>query len=398
MWRRRKTVRRRIRSCVGRCPALPKPQSTAQLRIIRKCRGCNCCRAHGAKKDSQITSIDLHTPGNRIDKWGTGKAPTLEYSKDVRTDPALAEPQGGVGGTPEADTLFADIHRDLAAAQAWAVSRIIAARSKIPDRPMGRSLNNNAGYDYNPDTDTDAAAKDYNKWVASALPTGVGGSERNWQIFQQIKQLEGQEGRFTTFDKTLSVGPGFSTSGGQTQQVLGKMFDLAPELEPVAFAAGLIVDASGDMTVVDTEKGWILDGQDAAAYLQTSTSLLSLLVNISQGVQPLNGGGGAGATSSPEQSKQRQALLDAEWQQFLKITLAGMTTLVQSWPLDSAVLAAHAKHAQPGNFPFSFWDSHNNSDLSAMVDAIYDKVGDSAKYICTGKYAAFHTSSTSSGK
>lgn len=31
-----------------------------------------------------------------------------------------------------------------------------------------------------------------------------------------------------------------------------------------------------------------------------------------------------------------------------------VNSIDQAWPLDSAVLAVHAKHAQPGNFPYSF--------------------------------------------
>jgi len=340
--------------------------------------------AHGAK-GAGIAKIDLHTKENRIDTRGTGEAPTLNYAKDVRTDPASAAPQGGVGGTPEADAQMAAQDADLSAAQDTVISQIKTARGKIPSRPMARSLNNNAGYDYNPDKDP--VAKDYNQWVKSALPTGVNDSDWNWQVFKRIQGLEGQEGRFTTFDKTLSVGPGFSTSGGQTQRVIGRTFNLLPGVKSIAFAAGLVVDTGGAMMVVDTASRWILESQDAATYLQTELSLLSLLVNVSQGTQPVND---SGAVAPDEQGKQRQALLDSEWQQFLSVTLAGITGLVKSWPLDSAILAVHAKHAQPGNFPFTFWSGQNGPGLSTMVAAIYDRVGDSAKFICTGKYAQYH--------
>jgi Domain of unknown function (DUF4157) len=346
-------------------------------------------RAHG-NKGTRITAIDLHTPGNRIDKWGTGKDPTLNYASDndIHTDPASAAPQGGVGGSPEADALTQAQTSDLSAAQDAAISQIITARAKIPDRPMGRSRNNNAGYDYNPDTDP--AAREYSQWTKSALPTGVKDSDWDWQVFKKIQGLEGQEGRFTTFDKTLSVGPGYSTSGGQTQHVIGRTFNLLPEVKSVAFDAGLTLDASGAMTVVDTDKRWILESQDAAAYIQTEVSLLSLLVNVSQGTQPVRVRAGDSLAVAPEEQKeQRQALLDTEWRQFLDGTLANMTSLVQGWPMDSAVLAIHAKHAQPGNFPFTFWNTHDDPGLATMVAAIYGKVGESAKYICTGKYAQY---------
>ena len=351
---------------------------------------------------AQIAKIDLHTPGNDFRKWGTGADPTLNYSAPakIKTDPASAEPQGGMSGTtPEAVESTAQ-NTAFQAAQDKAVAAIIDARSKIPVHSMPRSQNNNAGYDYNPTKDP--AAADYLKWESTALPAGVKATDWNWQVFKKIQGLEGQEGRFTTFDKTLSVGPGYSTSGGQTQQVLGKTFKILPEVAKIAFDAGLTVDLGGAMAVVDPQKRWILNGQDAAAYLQTDTSLLSLLVNVSQGTQPVDpaqaapSGATAGTTAPAagtaapdEQSKQRQGLLEAEWAEFVGVTLNGLTGMVKGWPIDSAVLAVHAKHGQPGNFPYGFWDSHSDPSLAAMVQAISDKVGASASFIASGIYAKF---------
>ena len=130
------------------------------------------------------------------------------------------------------------------------------------------------------------------------------------------------------------------------------------------------------MTVVDTDKKWILTGQDAAAYVQVTPSLLSLIVNISQGTLPIAGADPAAAQN--EQTKQRQTFLDAEWQQFLDGSLNGVSSLVKGWPLDSAVLAVHAKHAQPAKFPYSFWTAQNGPDLRTMVTALYATAGPSA--------------------
>jgi hypothetical protein len=62
---------------------------------------------------------------------------------------------------------------------------------------------------------------------------------------------------------------------------------------------------------------------------------------------------------------------------------------VKGWPLDSAVLAAHAKHAQPADFPYSFWEAHQSPDLATMVAAIYAQAPGGAPYICTGMYGRF---------
>jgi hypothetical protein len=331
-----------------------------------------------------IANVDLHTQsGGWAHTSGTGKDPTLQYAaeKDINLNPAAVAPKGGASTTPQADAEAVAQAAAFAAAQDAAVAQIVAARARIPARRMGRSPNNNAGWDYNPDSDADAA--DYRSWAQTALPRGVKATDWNWLVFKKIQGLEGQAGRFTTFDRTLSVGAGFSTSGGQTQSIIGKTFDLLPEVKTVAYAAGLIVSASGGMTVVDTDKKWILHDKDADAYIQVQTQLLSLLVDVSQGALP------TGTGSPDEQAIQRQTFLDVQWQQFLRGTLAGLTPRVQGWPIDSAVLAVHAKHAQPADFPYTFWDDHPSSGLAQMVAAIYAKAPQGAGYICTGMYAKF---------
>jgi hypothetical protein len=343
-------------------------------------------------KGADITKIDLHTPGNSFEARGTGQAPTLVYKadKDITKDPVWSAPQGGGGGgtTPAMDAQGAADNAAFAAAQERVISQIVAARANIPSRSIGRSPNNNAGYDYDPDKDP--AAQDYNQWTKTALPTGVQSGAWNWQVFKEIQALEGQVGRFTTFDKTLTIGAGFSSSGGQAQRIVGKTFKALPGVKATAFAAGLIVDETGTTTVVDPDKKWILTGADALNYLQTEPALLSLLVNVSQGVESTSSSPTSGVVaSSPEKEKQRQSFLDIEFQQFVDGTLNGLTGLVRSWPVESAVLAVHAKHAQPGNFPFTFWDSHSDPGLAAMVAAIFSAVGASARFICTGRYAAF---------
>jgi hypothetical protein len=339
--------------------------------------------AHGAG-GKPIAGVDLHTSsGSWKGNTGTRQAPTLQYvpDKDIHVDPAAVAPKGGASSTPEADAEAVAQAAAFTAAQDAAVAGILDARARITARHMGPSPNNNAGWDYNPDLDPDAAG--YRAWARTARPKGVQQTDWSWQVFERIQGLEGQAGRFTTFDRTLSVGAGFSTSGGQTQAIIGATFDRLPEVKAAAYAAGLIVSASGGMAVVDTDRRWILHGQDADAYLQVQTQLLSLLVNVSQGDVP------TGAGRPDEQDLQRQTFLQVQWEQFLAGTLAGVTPRVRGWPIDSAVLAAHAKHAQPADFPYSFWEAHPSPDLAAMVAAIYAKAPAGAAYICTGMYAKY---------
>ncbi len=140
------------------------------------------------------------------------------------------------------------------------------------------------------------------------------------QVFEKTKSLEGRVGTFTTFDNTFTVGVGFSSAGGQAETVIDKFFTAVPEVRAAAFAAGLAVSGN-NMFIVDTDKGWILEGLAAAAYLQTNTALISLLINASQGVQSYQPGQ---APPAAERDRQRQGMLNAQWQNFLERTLSGI--------------------------------------------------------------------------
>ena len=364
-------------------------------------------KAHG-QGGSRITSL----------KHEQNKAPVLVYGdRGIVTDPAA--------GTPSAtDPAAAQLRQQHEAAVASAIAGIVAARAAIPARDIDRDPLHNwpathSGNYYDPvnpgwkpkddpnikDADWPAELKKrkaagdpegaaYQQWVDTAVPTGVDvknpDDKKKWDIFKATIPLEGRIGTITTFDKTLSVGVGFSSSAGQTQSVLGRTFDQLPDVKAVALAAGLVADAGGNMKVVDTDRKWVLDGQDAAAYVQTNEALLSLIINVSQGRQP--GTSGKPLTAA-EQQQQRQAWLDAQWQTFLANALAGIPPAILGWPLDSAVLATHSRHGAPAYFTWSFWTAHPATDLKAMVGAIYDQLQANNAMswffnICDGKYAS----------
>jgi hypothetical protein len=293
-------------------------------------------------------------------------------------------PRSGRASSAAAENAEFEAARNQAVTTVVNARARIPLRSKIPYQAMEPSPNNNAGYDYNPDTYGDA--QPYNTWIAAALPTGVSKGDWNWKVFKAIQGLEGQAGRLTTFDKTLTIGAGFSSAGGGAQRILGRTISVLPEIGQAAFEAGLAVDAKGTISVVDTSRKWILDGDDAAAYVQTSPEPLSFIVDINQGTQPV----GQGPVGDDERDKQRQTFLDAEWNEFMNGTMKGITPLVRGWAFDSAVLAVHAKHAAPGIFEYTFWDQHHNPDLATMVTAIFAAAGEPwGKSICIQQYAQF---------
>lgn len=323
------------------------------------------------------------------------KAPALKYADASKLKVEAGAPEGqerekititdpeqlkGLSGKTETDkhvitgeALSVEMEGESLAEKA--LREVKEARAAIPARDIGRDPFQKIGNFYDPQRAAqqgDKQATDYNTWMASATPTAAFDSTKNddlkkWQIFQKTTILEGRVGTFTTFDKTLTVGVGFSSGGGQGQTVINRFFTAVPALRAVAFAAGLVLDGS-KMIVVDTEKGWILEGASAATYVQTDTALLSLLINASQGVQSYKPGE---TLPDAERDKQRQAVLNAQWQTFLERALGSIPGSVLAWPLDSVVLATHSRHAIEDTFPWSFWQAQSNTALRELVRALY---------------------------
>jgi len=348
-----------------------------------------------------------------------GKAPTFEYNKDkYAVEPMPGDPgplqrdkdaeedyrdsgSGGRGSSWAAARAQNQAERDaLAAKRSQAVNDIKTARAAIPARDITRSpfSEKKTGNFYDPPIaaggkDPDKEAVEYNTWMGSAAPTTKfdgknKDDQKKWAIFQKLFKLEGNVGTLTTSDKTLTFGVGFSSAGTQVEQVIGKFFDAVPAVKQVAFEAGLRVKGKDTLVVVDTDQGWILEGLAAAAYIQTNTALLSLIINASQGVQPDS------AKKKPDAAAtntQRQAMVNAQWDTFLDNALSGIPAEILGWPLDSVALAVHSRHAIQNTFPWSFWQTNNDTDLRKMVRAIYFKLRATKQMgwlaaICNGIY------------
>jgi hypothetical protein len=292
------------------------------LKVVPMLRAKN--HDKGNLRDEHIATVD-NKPG---------EAPTVSYN------PKTSEQVGGQG----ADAVDA------------VIQAIIAARRSIPARSVARDKpNGNVGNYYNPDTDTTGVAADYKAWRSSRRPhakftAGDPKDEAKWQIFTQLWHLEGDPGLVTTFDNTLSIGVGFSTAGLQPERILSYAFAKLPDLEHVAFAAGLAVNGTS-MTVVDTQNKILVSGFAAAAYVQTVPELISFISNITIGVQTDAQGHAPDADAA---NQQRQTMLDAQWVAFLGSSVRGIPDEILKWELPSVTLAVHARHAlTDATFPWS---------------------------------------------
>ncbi len=330
-------------------------------------------RARNLDQKRGITSVESER----------GKTPSLKYAPEnkIEVTPGTAPPEGevslvtGDGISPKEQVL-----QKINAARAGIQSRDIVNDPFVHKgnfyKPEGAVAEENP-YETKPQR-VDKEAVEYNEWQPTAVPTvnfdpNNDTDKKKWAIFNRTMTLEGTVGTVTAaaVDKTLTIGVGFSSGGKQAQSVMNKVFTALPELKQAAFEAGLALD--GDkFIVVDTDKKWILEGNDATNYIETNKSLLSFIINIGIGAQSLAPGE---EVSEDESVKERQAMLNAQWQTFLSRALSGIEASgVLNWPLNSAVLAVHSRHGLQGTFPWSFWQSHANPDLRAMVRAIYDQL------------------------
>ena len=279
------------------------------------------------------------------------------------------------------------------------ISNIVAARNAIPKREISRNPygNNPVGNFHDPSrAKDDPIAQKYNKWLGGSIPTdnfdpAKVEDQKKWQIFQKTILLEGQIGTITTFDGTLTIGMGFSSAGKNAEKVMGKTLSALPEVKNLAFQAGLLVKQNktvDSFMVVDTNNKWILEGTDASNYVQTNKELLSLIINVTQGNQTQQPGQ---PLDDDERIKQRQAMLNAQWNTFLDGALRGIPAEILQWSIDSVVLAVHARHATESTFPWAFWMEHNNTDIKAMVSSIYQRLKETKQMywlvnICGGMY------------
>lgn len=248
--------------------------------------------------------------------------------------------------------------------------------------------------------------REHIEWTQTAHPSAKVNdpkfSDARWkeQLFWQTTRLEGSHvGVVTTFDKTLSIGGGFSTAGNQPEQIYRHVFRALPTIKEAAFALGLTIIERGktpNFVVVDLDAGVILEGLAAANYLQTDVVLLSFFVNVAQGIQP------NAASQNPDpamRAAQRQTLLDAQFSTFDRNTIARLPRRLRVWPMDGLMLAIHAIHARPGYFDAAFWAWHAErfgttmsepkNIASSLLKRLKSK--NEAGYlanICTGKYAA----------
>jgi hypothetical protein len=196
--------------------------------------------------------------------------------------------------------------------------------------------------------DTVDASTDYLKWLnaPATKPSQCSDpSDMRWKVFRRMMDWEGMTSAVNTFDKAnVTLGAGFAGSAGgavqpkgQAQELMGDLFSRSPEVAGMFLAAGLTV-ADGGFVVVDTERKWKLKGMDAELYVRANKDLMSLYVNVAQGVFL-----GADKTDTTPQNDPRQAVLDANFATFLGHALAGNPPLGSD--VDLAALKVHAAHS-----------------------------------------------------
>jgi hypothetical protein len=318
-----------------------------------------------------------------------------------------------------------------------AVAAIVSARAKILQRymkPIGKG--GYSGYESQPKYDKERdrphmgvsspavlaeeqkryaetmkgveASRNYTKWSKTATPTRAANAKnlkdpelrKKLQIANYIIQWEGVTSAINAYDKeNVTWGWGFAAAK-QAQQLTLEVFKQSAEARDAFFSAGIAVDATKkdheEYVVVDTEKKWKLRGQDAELYIRGNKTLLSLMVNVAQGLLPekpsqgspdkkaseidyLNSfGGWKDESKQPDANPKadpavEQAVLDANFETLLANTLAGSDKILEDedWTIEQAALAAHAIHAAPGLYSWKDWAKLKPHEIKDIVQEIH---------------------------
>jgi len=218
------------------------------------------------------------------------------------------------------------------------------------------------------------ASKAYVAWLAdpTTKPSQVANSsDMSWRAFRKLMEWEGLPTAVNTWDQAnVTFGAGFAGSAGGLVQKNGLAQELIAELckrstlaQAMFWNAGLTLDGS-DFVVVDTDKQWKLRGMDAELFVRTNRSLLSLFVNLAQGVFIDS------STQTSPNDDLRQKALDANFELFSNHALKGISTAQLGSDVDLAALKLHAAHS--GSFGFGTVSSYGS--VPALVSFIYNKL------------------------
>ena len=229
-----------------------------------------------------------------------------------------------------------------------AVATIVANRAGIEARPFKKvaakpNVHTEGRY-YRTSDDTAAQAKTYDTWLTSAVPAlATGPDDPRLEAFRDTFAAEGNPSDVMTYDVTnITWGVGFSGHGGKggvglTEQLMVRLFNQAPAAREAFWNAGVSVTPETLLVVVDAGKKVQLIGALAERHIREQEDLLSLMVNVSQGVFQ-------GPDRNAVDPYLRQRVLDAQFETFINSTLRGLDLAAFPNPIVRR-LAVHAVHA-----------------------------------------------------
>jgi hypothetical protein len=297
-----------------------------------------------------------------------GKDPHVEVT-------APGQAPGGTPATPAGDDAATKEAQERAAKIDSVCGQIAANRGGIQERFMTRMTatikkqTGQFGFMYTPQQEKFAkdataaqkgAANDYLAWLAGAQPTAVssagaglsGKLKAQFELWQDIGS-EGAPAAMNTWDgENVTFGRGFSGSG-QLQTMMADLFKADPAAQDEFLQAGIALE-SGQFVLADVERKFKHHGDDAEHIIQVDRKLVSLFVNVA------------------ESPAHRQAVLDANWRQFVKGT-GNIPDFAVAWDRRPRAVAGHNVHA--GGFSWGEF-AGTGGTMKAVVIHIADKVKD----------------------
>lgn len=185
------------------------------------------------------------------------------------------------------------------------------------------------------------AAQNYQTWLANAKPSqyATGSNDplkvAQWELWQDLKD-EGNPSAMNTYDRpdvaNISWGRGFAAIGGELQTMMNRLFIIDPQAKELFWEAGITIEGN-QFVVVDTKEGYQAYGIAAQRLIENNVALISLFINIAQG------------SFVPDGEIHRQAVLDAQFEQFTKKGRAGdIPEFALQWDRQARALAGHNIH------------------------------------------------------
>lgn len=199
-----------------------------------------------------------------------------------------------------------------------------------------------------------------------------------WKHFKIVLGEEGDTSAINSWDaQIVTIGAGFGAKFGQAGSLLARL----PEayLDQL-YQVGIYVGPDGNVRFLQATEKKVYEGREAWKKIKENENLLAYFSNLAQSTEMIEEDG-----NPDEKVSMRDAMLRAQWEQFLHNNTKVFKTPVKSGPWNTRQMAIKMHHWLPGVFN---WKSINGipTDFDAAFKWGKKKLKDSGQSKYLGQY------------